>query len=363
MKNTTSVAFVKNTLRYFQPEAQIIRRALSMAIGVFAAVLIDHFYSVTREFWVPMIAFLVIYMTVHLNLRQMLERVLMIFFTVACASWLCRSINQQVIIDVMVVLVFIVGYGLHANSLARGNAISIPLLVAIVVLMMLIPFPSSMLLYARMHDVVLGGIVGLAASLLVFPGRPDVDFRKGVIPVLQAYREYLVAIIDLLFREPDAEKNAKAMKVRVEQVLQVQQAFFPDWVYDTGFNPELQQGHRHFLIKIEQLGQVLFALHQIARHAIDVTLLEEFREPILHYVAQTERLMALFVARLNLQKVDEPVSDYTEEIAVLEKTYRKVIQVPLELLDTSQDFIDLAAFIHDLKDIQKILIKIAEALR
>jgi uncharacterized membrane protein YccC len=357
------MVFLKNTLRYFQPEAQVIRRALSMAIAIFVAVLTDHFYSLTHEFWVPVITVFVVYMTVHMNLRQMLERIFVIFLTVLAASWLCDFIHQQIVIDVIAIAIFVLGYGLHAASLARGHVISIPLLIAIVVLMMLIPFPSSMSLYERMHDVVLGGIVGVAASLLVFPGRPDVDFRQGVIPVLQAYSAYLAAIVDFLFRLPAAAEKANERKMRVEHVLQVHQEFFPDWVYDEGFNPALQQGHRHFLIKIEQLGQVLFAMHQIARHDIDMTLLEEFREPIQHYMEQTENLIALFVARLNLQKIDNPVSDYAEEIAILEKTYRKVIQVPLELLDTSQDFIDIAALIHDLKDIQRILIKIAEALR
>jgi hypothetical protein len=37
------------------------------------------------------------------------------------------------------------------------------------VLMVLMPFPSASALFPRMHDVVLGGIVGVVAGLLIFP--------------------------------------------------------------------------------------------------------------------------------------------------------------------------------------------------
>jgi uncharacterized membrane protein YccC len=355
--------FNKKITGYFQPEAPVIRRALSMAIAVFVAVLIDRYYSVLQEFWVPLIAILVVYMTVQMNFRQSLQRVLVIVGTVFCASSLSGWMDQPVLTDVIVVAIFAIGYGFHHTSLTKGHTVSIPLLIAVVVLMVLIPFPSSSTLFPRMHDVVLGGIVGVVAGLLIFPAQPDADFRKGVIPVLQAYNDYLLAIMELLFRLPKAELVAQQAKYRVELVLQVQQEFFPEWVYDAGFNPALQQGHRHFLIKIEQLGQVLFAMHQIARHAIDAKLLEEFRESIQHYVEQARGLMVLFVARLNLEKIDKPMTDFSEEIVTLEKTYRNVIQVPLELLDTSQDYIDLAALIFDLKNCQNILLRIAEALR
>jgi uncharacterized membrane protein YccC len=334
-----------------------------MAIAVAAAVLVDHYYAFTHALWVPLLTALVMYVTVHLNFRQMLQRTFWLFCILLGTSWLCLVIKQPVVIDLMAVLLFSVGYSLHQSAVARGNAISIALLVAVVGLLMLLPLSPSLTLSARMHDVVLGMLIGLMANLLIFPGRPDVDFRLGVISVLEAYSDYLPAITNLLFRLPAAELAAQQARMRVERVLQVQEAFFPDWVYDAGFNPTLQAGHRHFLIKVEQLGQVLFAMHQVARHAVDPTLLREFEQPIERYVQQVKAVLMLFVARLNLQAIAEPVADFADDLETLEKTYREFIQVPLELLDTSQDYIDLAALITDLRDLQKMVMKIGEALR
>jgi len=113
---------------------------------------------------------------------------------------------------------------------------------------MLAPFLPSHLIYVRMYDVTLGALVGLSFSLFVFPEHADAEFRKDVVPVLKSFSEYFTAIVDFLYKKKNAEIDVKSIRRVVEQELRT----FPAWVYQTGFDIALREGHRHFLVRLEQ---------------------------------------------------------------------------------------------------------------
>ncbi len=294
----------------------ILKRALSVSVAVFLAVIIDHYYSVLHEYWVPLATFLVMQSFRRSNLRMLLLRFL------------------------FVTLFFFAGSSLF--DLLHG---------------------SSSEFYGRIHDVVLGGVIAVLCSLVIFPQRADTDFREGVVPVLQAYQNYLTAIICLLFNPERAGSEAESNKIQVEKALQSDQTFFPDWVYEAGFSLALQSGHRHFLVRVEQLGQVLFKMHAVARHAIDKQLLDELKDAVLQSVEVIHKNISAIIAVLNLKKPENPTSDLQDEMSVLENAFKKAVPLPLELLDMSQDNVHVAALVYDLKDLQKILLKLSEALK
>jgi hypothetical protein len=278
-------------------------------------------------------------------------------------SLLLLMVREPLFQDTILVSVFVMACCICGLFSPRSTVYAMLGIVAIVFLVLIVPFSSTATLYARLHDVALGGAVGVVVGLLVFPVRADEDFRKGVAPVLRAYMEYLRAIKAVFFKEPGAEAVAQKQKISVEKVLQSSQGHFPDWVYAYGFTPVLRQGHRHFLVRVEQLGEVLFAMHYIARHPIESTLLEKFRESVSFCVEEITLLMQAVIDVLDLKKPTAAVSDLSDEIAALEEVFRENTPVSLELLDTSQEYLDISAFIYDLKDLQTILLQLTKALR
>lgn len=193
--------------------------------------------------------------------------------------------------------------------------------------------------------------------------RDDVDFREGMIPLLHACSEYLVVIVDLFLRKNGSDVIAQEKKYVLEKMLQIEESGFPEWVYARGFNPTLREGHRHFLIRTEQITQILFAMHHVARKNVDSTLLNDFSEPIHCCVEQVKILISAFILRLELKETGEIASDLSKSVFVLEETFHKIMPLPFELLDLSQDYLSLAAFIYNFKDLQKMLLKLVEALR
>jgi hypothetical protein len=349
---------------FLKPQSLSVRRALSAALGIFVAVILDHYFSKMQECWVPLSALIMMQMTIRTSLRLALQRFIVIILAVFVGSVVAQLINDHLIMNILVVATFVMACYLHERYYFRARLLSVPLIVAVVVLIMLAPFPVTHVLYPRMQDALLGGVIGLVSGLLFFPGRADVDFRTSIITILQAYKNYLLAIADVLFQEGgEANEHIKAKKMEVERVLQIQRAFFPDWVYEAGFNVALREGHRHFLVRTEQAGEILFALQHVARYQINAELLDKLRQPIMHSVEQTRVIIEALVTLLDLKKLEEPLPDFAEDMHALEDFFHKTVALPLELLDISQDYVHLAAFIYDLKDLQKMLLKLAEALR
>jgi hypothetical protein len=351
-------------MTFLKSQHLILRRAVSAALAILFAIVVDHFYSFAHAGWVPLTAFLVLQITSPMNLQNAMQRFLIVLGGVLVAMLMYFQLNASIWLDIIVVIVFTLGFYFQGLTAGRRNSLSYPLMLGILFLLLLTPFNGEQVIFPRLHDVVMGGLLAVIFALLVFPRRADVDFRTSVAPVLKACGEYLLAVSQLFCRVEGAGVIADQKKIRVENTLQTQRAMFPDWVYAAGFNPVMQPGHRHFLIRIEQLGQILFAMHYVARHAVDDALLESFREPVRRCVDEAEKLISAMLARLELRALETTVAaDFSDDIVALEKVFRETIQVPLELLDLSLDHTSVAAFIYDLKDLQKNLLKLAEALR
>jgi hypothetical protein len=188
-----------------------------------------------------------------------------------------------------------------------------------------------------------------------------VEFRRGVIPVLHAFANYLQAITDLFLLQTKQDHQQK--KYEVERVLQARRSHFPGWVYEVGFNSVFQQGYRHFLVRLEQMAQILFSMHYLARHASDPEIIKIIDAPLQACVHQTIELMATLALLLDLKITHLPAADFSEKMHVLNNTLQQLDVLPPELLDVSHDYFHVAEFIEGLKDLQSALVNLSKTIR
>jgi hypothetical protein len=351
-------------VKTFPFEAVLSRRAFSTALAMFAAVYVDAYYSILHEFWVGLTTILILQMTVRLNFQEEMLRFVVIMASVTIGTLFVLHVSPPLAVNVIMILVFITSCYIHTNYPPKISGFSPALMVGMVFLMMLMPFKSSAnLLFERLHDAVLGGFIGIIAGLLVLPGRPDVDFRAGVIPIIKIYRDYFSAIAALLFKEEGASKRVDEKKSLVEKYFGEGHAYFPDWVYQRGFTANLREGHRHFLLRIEEMGEVLFALNFHARFLYPEDTLEILRAPITRCVNDIMQLMSDLMVVLEKTKLTSEPSELTEDIIILENMFQDKLALPFELLETSKEQINMLGFIYCLKDLQRILGSLEQALR
>ncbi|MDR3491070.1 MAG: hypothetical protein P4M12_03370 [Gammaproteobacteria bacterium] len=336
------------------------KQSLRTSLAVFIAIIMQHYFSMSHEFWEPLAAFFMLQTPLTFNMRKVPQRYLAIVFALlASHSILMLSYSLFIVICMLLTALY---YGMKVYSY-HFKYLSPDLLFVAVVFLLVTPLSVNNSPFAHLHDVSLGALVAFLTGLFFFRPRPDVDFRKGVILIIEAYSNYLSSIVDLLLKKNNSENNVNAMKLVVEERLRKTQLNFPEWVYQAHFVPSLQQGHRHFLMKIEQLGQILFAMHYVTRNAIDPMLLNDLSDSLNSCVQDAKACMEGVLVRLDLKIQEDNLDVFYQDIVLLEKQINKIISLPLELLDVSKDYMAVSALLYDFKDIYKVILGLTEAIR
>lgn len=283
-----------------------VRHVVRILCAVVIALVMNHFVASTKQGWLPCAAVLVMLTATGSALYQGLWR----FFVISCA----------------------------------------------VVLGSLIFSPMS-LLYMRMYDVVLGALVGMVANIIILPDRVDTEYRMAFVPILRSYARYFSALVFLLLDKNIVDADRE--KIKVEKNLQQ----LPAWIYEVGFDTTLQKGYRYFFMKVGQIGEILFAIHHLARYAYSEDLLSIIREPLLQCILRVEQFMEAIITVLELKKLSEGITDFGPELEEIEKRFKEVVPVAMEAAMVETDYVYLTEFIYDMRELREVLLRLTEALR
>lgn len=213
------------------------------------------------------------------------------------------------------------------------------------------------LFYAFAQDIVFGAVIGIIANILIFPRRVDVEFRAAVIPVVQAYQHYFLALMDELL-DGNVEKE-HGTKLAVEKSM----LNLPGWVYQRGFDSGLQKGYQFFVTKVESVGDILFSMHHLVRYSYDEHLVAELRSSMAPCIEHIKQFFSFISARMSLHSPVEKLDDFTKELDDLEKNFQQIVPFDLDLIDIRQDYVYFAELIYQLNELRTLLLKLIQALR
>lgn len=247
----------------------------------------------------------------------------------------------------------------YVMQTAIGNAfyqgVQKCLLVIAIIAIASLSLYSMTLFYQMTHDALIGGAIGIMTHLVVLPRKPDAQFREELLPVIILFNHYFSMTIDQLLQQDGEQLNNIALENALLKL--------PDWVYARGFNSALQVGYRFFLMQLEKMSDVLMSMNHLARYQYDKELIAKIRPTMLQYVEHVNQFFASVVTVLELKILSEDPSDLEKEMTELQNQLFMIVPASLELLDMRRDYVYLAAFIYDLKDLRKLLLKMGEALR
>jgi uncharacterized membrane protein YgaE (UPF0421/DUF939 family) len=335
-----------------------LQRSLRVGMLIFIAIGISHYFSLSEIFWIPLVALFMLQTVVGLNMHKALQWFLIIILGVLFASYLVFYLQKSWLISILATIMCAGGCYFSVVQQSRSRITVGIFITAIILCGFILPCLSTYTVHARSFDVIFGGVIGLIASFLVFPIPIDVDFRNKMVLLLSATEDYLSDIIAYLF-----DHSLDAEVIDTKHQLEEQWKNFPAWIYEAGFVPLFQQGHRHFLVRLEQMRQILYVLHYLSRYPYDEALLSQLQQPMQRYLEKVQQLFEAVISVLRLKVLSEGVEDLSESFYQLEDCFNEILPFSLEGLGVNPEYVYLAELIDELKELGKMLLILAQALR
>lgn len=312
------------------------------------------------SFWLPLSTLLVTQIELGLPLHQMLQRVFVIMLILVITMQVFTVIPLSCSNSIMIAATTGLAYW-HAYSSQR--LVALPPSLLILTMVAFAGWPSINDSLPFLQDIIIGSVIGIASTLLIFADKPDAEFLSRVVLLLQAAQGYFNYLIKS-FLSPSEHTATVTPRMLVEELWSNRDLTFPVWVFESGFNPKLKPGYRYFLIHLGQIAEILFALHDLARYQFDETLFTKFKDSLLKYEAANQELFASIIQFLEKKgKSISIASDFMADVIDLEKYFKANVNVSLELLDISPDYVRLAALVRYLKDLRSQLLQLGSTLR
>ena len=337
--------------------------AISVAAAVLFAVIVDHVTMFDQAGWMVLTTFLTSQTTRGTPLRQGIIFGLIIILGLMF-GWALLAIPLVELRFVIVGIIFVLsGYGIFLyRPLSNKEKFHIMLFAFVLVIATMAPVIKPALFTDNLIAVGLGAAIGIAINQIFFPRKLDKPFCEGVAPLLITLKEYSIVLTENLLGRSTLERLAEE-KLKVEKAMLFQYSIYPEWVYETGFNPGLRSGWRFILIKVECVVEAYFSLDFLANRRGDVALLSEHLSMTMRQNEALLNILIRYFGNRELVKDHEDFKrDFTTDLTTLEETLQRIVPQHIELLDISPDYIALVGLVRDIRDLRGLLLQLVMAL-
>lgn len=340
-----------------------IRHAIAVGVAILIAISLTT-YSFSQEGWMVLGAFLVSQTTRGTPLRQGLIFFVTINIAIIFAAIMMMLLTQPLYLAALVGLIFVAcAFIAYLSQPLSHNQFYCLLYFALIILIAtLIPSQSQNDLQDRIFDTALGSIIGMVCAQIIFPVKLVKEFSEGIIPILEALRDYTKAWSDYFAKDGSDLKLVTDKKLLIEATLQENRGIYPVWVYETGFNPGLRSGFRFFLVNLERVVETSFSLDYLGGYIAESSLPEDLAYAIANSMQKNEELLDILLCYFRNQTAYETKSDFTSDISTLENVLHQTVPDNLEALNVSQDYLLLTAIVRDVKDLRSLLLQLVMAL-
>lgn len=263
----------------------IFRRALRSAVVVFLSVIIYQYYALAQGYWISMTALIVVQSTIGATLRKSFQRFLGTLLGVSIAFLLLLLTHNHYIIDLLLLLFLFLAYIFNPidNAINYGLVV-VPLSTAVVLLMSVMNPEkiSSVIIYTRLYDTVIGIILGTIGAICIFPNRVKQTAVNSKHYLQKQLADYFEAIMNMFLHQPQASKQANAKKMLIETALLAHQQYCLEQLYEQNFlSAKNKVQERQSLETIEKMAQRLFSLHHMARYAYSTAVFTAIQKTLL----------------------------------------------------------------------------------
>lgn len=325
------------------------REGLSLCLAVLAAMVVNHYLIHTEAVWVLLSAAVLLVATRGHPFRQGIIFTTCLLIAVSFAGLI--SLHHAVGMYIVVPMVFFIA-GTFIAPITY-------LFMLMFIVSLLMPASSNVLLMDRIVNVMLGSLIGYLIGQFILPVNMIVKLRKGLTPCLSGMFEYCQAVTSRIKHYYDPDKRIDIATNIVELMLSSGGGGYPEWVYEEGFNPGLRTGFRYFLIRIERLMELLMSLNCIAdrihyHHIPDAVM------DLMVRCMQTNGILLNMVGQYVAEGIfiEDNETDFLADVSLLEEEITSILPGSIELIDVTEQYIEVAALLYTIKDLRKTLLQV-----
>ena len=330
------------------------RRALSATFAVMLAWYLQPWISFEQDGWMPLAALLMSQSTQGSPVRQGLSSVLSLFAGVLLASMVAMYFSMNVMIASTVCIFMFAGYLLWMLRPLTSPGFNLVMCFAMAYLLAaFMPIDSMMQIKYRCADVVMGGVIGIASQLFIFPVRVGREFSGSLQPLLMEMSLYLRA-----YSEFDPSRWREEKDKQLSRLIQTQTKYYPEWVYELGFNPGLRAGFRFFLIHLERVIDMIQAFDYLSIE----TLPSEFHDALKSVVNVNADLVDLLSQALVKGAKSMTLGEMKKDVEALNEISQKIMPGNFEILMHDEEAVSVLSLTRLAKDMRQVLLTLLLAV-
>jgi hypothetical protein len=337
----------------------VFLRPLQASLCIVFATLLSGFVQVfyLRSEWIIISAFLIAIRPSGMLLRQVLPLLLLL----ACALMLgigIAAINHGMKISALFGALILAGVFLIFQK-ERAQWV---LLFCAGLLIAAFDVPDQLPNY--LIDLLIGAAIGVLAQLLWLPARYSQLFKSGLKPLWRAFEDYTHAAASVL-KQQSAVATLSTKKIALQSYLASSFTIYPEWVFHVGFNYGLRASFRFFLLRVEQLSELCFAMdfylqqwQKLSQEMPDDEMVMALATALDHNAALLSIVANYFDGKL----LTDHTGDYQTDIATLETAYHNHAPHDHEALLLSPLYLTFGQLLQQVKDMRQVLLQLLLAV-
>jgi hypothetical protein len=169
---------------------------------------------------------------------------------------------------------------------------------------------------------------------------------------------YRVLINTFLKAKQSSEDQSKAQEIFEKALLNL-----PNWIYQSNTATGLASGQQFFLMTIERMSDVMFALQYNVRFDYDLADLAAITEYVQECAQDGEKFFQYLISLVSGHPVKFSIQHFEQALTTLENQIYLIVPKKLELIAMHADHIHLALVIFNLKELYRLGLKLLAALR
>jgi len=171
------------------------RHALRLATTAAIAVLATHLFDIARGYWISITAIVVLQPYMVETWRRTFDRIAGSVLGGLIAAWLMQLVGAPLQMALLIFPLSVFAFALRSVNYALFMLCMTPLVVLIAELFQTDGIGDAHLASLRALDSILGGLLGLAASFLLWPSWETPQLPRQMADAVRAHRDYLLVVL------------------------------------------------------------------------------------------------------------------------------------------------------------------------